>query len=72
MASNQHAQNMACRNQTLNNQTLPQEVSSNKEQQKKIQYPEPYKNINGKNYKVEKIIRFLRKERYLKKYRHNG
>ena len=50
---------------------MSSELPLMKVQQKEMQYPEWYKNITGKDCKVEKIIKFLMGYKYLKKYKHN-
>ena len=44
--------------------------SSNGETADKIHYPEQYKTLRGKDCEVEKIMKFLKEMRYLKKYKH--
>ena len=43
------------------NQTLLQEVPPVEGQQKKIQYPEQCKMLLGRDFEVEKIMKFLNK-----------
>ena len=50
-----------------NNQTLPRVVPPMEERQKKILYPEQYKNSTGKNFEMEKVIIFLKKVEILEK-----
>ena len=54
--------NAACNNQTLTitHQTLPHGVPPMEGHQKKIPYPEQYKNTTGRDCKVEKIMKHLK------------